>query len=137
MYIGSNKSTLKHSTMADENKSDIHIGETQRIHWVEFDTASNDRVEIDYIIAKHHEFWARLEIICVHECCGLDAFRFYPEDIANASIHIDKEALNEDLVKLKLDLLKSDKDIIGSSRLNNSVDKGVFIKLLDHIIGYL
>jgi hypothetical protein len=119
--------------MVDENKSDIHIGETERIHWVEFDTSSNDLIEVDYIIAKHHDFWTSLQIFCVPDCCGLDAFRFYPHDIVNASNLIDKEALKEDLAKLKLDLHKSDKNTIISSRLNNLVDKTVFIKLLDHI----
>ena len=45
--------------------------------------------------------------------------------------------MKEDLVKLKLDLVKSDEDIIISSTFNNLVNKGVFIELLDHIVGYL
>ncbi len=120
--------------MADENKSDIHIGETERIHWVEFDTSSNDLIDIDYIVAKHDDFWTFLQIFCVPDCCGLDAFRFYPDDIKNAVNHADKELLKSDLSTLKNDLLKSDKDIVISSRLNNLIDKTVFIKLLDHII---
>lgn len=123
--------------MADENKSDIHIGETERIHWVEFDTSSNDLFEIDYIIAKHDDFWTFLQIFCVPDCCGLDAFRFYPDDIKNAASHVDKELLKSDLSKLKIDLLSSDKDIIISSRLNNLVDKTVFIRLIDHITANL
>jgi Family of unknown function (DUF6331) len=123
--------------MVDENKSDIHIGETERIHWVEFDTSSNDLIDVDYIIAKHDDFWTFLQIFCVPDCCGLDAFRFYPDDIANASNHVDKKLLKDDLSKLKQNLLSSDKNIIISSRLNNLVDKAVFIKLLDHIIKYL
>lgn len=119
--------------MADENKSDIHIGETERIHWVEFDTSSNDLFEIDYIIAKHDDFWTFLQIFCVPDCCGLDAFRFYPDDIKCAASHVDKDFLKNDLAKLKIDLLSSDKNIIISSRLNNLVDKTVFIRLIDHI----
>ena len=119
--------------MADENKSDIHIGETERIHWVEFDTSSNDLIDVDYIVAKHDDFWAYLQIFCVPDCCGLDAFRFYPEDIKNAASHVDKELLKSDLSKLKIDLLSSEKNIIISSKLNNLVDKTVFIRLIDHI----
>lgn len=119
--------------MADENKSDIHIGETERINWVEFDTSSNDLFDVDYIIANHDDFWTFLQIFCVSDCCGLDAFRFYPDDIKNAASHVDKEVLSSDLSKLKFDLLNSDKDIIISSRLNNLVDRTVFIRLIDHI----
>jgi len=120
--------------MADENKCDIHIGETERIHWVEFDTSNNDLIDVDYIVAKHDDFWTFLQIFCVPDCCGLDAFRFYPEDIKNAVNHVDKEQLKRDLSTLKNHLLESDKDIVISSRLNNLINKTVFIKLLDHII---
>lgn len=120
--------------MADENKRDIHIGETERIHWVEFDTKSNDLIDIDYIVANHDDFWTFLQIFCVPDCCGLDAFRFYPDDIKTAVNHADKEQLKRDLSVLKNDLLESDKDVVVSSRLNNLIDKTVFIKLLDHII---
>lgn len=123
--------------MAAEGIHDIHIGETQRIHWVEFDTASNDVIDVDYIIARHADFWTFLEINCVAGCCGLDAFRFYPGDIADASIHIDKEVLKNDLVKLKFDLVQSDRELIISSTLNNLIHKAVFIELLDHIVKYL
>jgi hypothetical protein len=123
--------------MAAEETRDIHIGETQRIHWVEFDTASKDVIDVDYIVAKHADFWRSLEINCVAGCCGLDAFRFYPGDIADASVHIDKEALKEDLVKLKLNLAKTNQEIVISSTLNQLVNKAVFVELLDHIVKYL
>ena len=123
--------------MAEENKSDIHIGETERIRWVEFDISNNDLFDVDYIIAKHDDFWTFLQIFCVPDCCGLDAFRFYSEDIVNASKNVDKEALRQDLSKLKIDILKSGKAIISSDRLNNLADKTVFIKLLNHIINNL
>lgn len=120
--------------MTDLNTSDIHIGETERIHWIEFGTSSKDLFDVDYIVSKYDDFWIFLQILCVPDCCGLNAFRFYPDDIANASKHIDQAALKKDLAKLKIDLLNCDKDIIISSSLNNLVEKTVFIKLLDHII---
>lgn len=123
--------------MSEENKSDIYIGETERIHWVNFDTSSNDLFDVDYIVARHDDFWTFLQIFCVPDCCGLDAFRFYPDDIKNAAGHVDKELLKGDLSKLKADLLNSDEDIVISSRLNNLVDKTVFIRLIDHIIDNL
>lgn len=120
--------------MTDNNTNDIYIGETERIPWVDFDPAGNNLFEIDYIVAKHDDFWTFLQIFCVPECCGIDAFRFYPDDIKNAAVHADKELLKSDLSALKNDLLRSDKKIVISSRLNNLIDKTVFIKLLNHII---
>lgn len=123
--------------MAGENKSNIHIGQTERIHWVEVDTSSKDLIDVDYIIAKHDDFWTFLQIFCVPDCCGLDAFRFYPGDIKNAASHVDKKLLKNDLSQLKNDLLSTGKNIVISSRLNNLIDITVFVKLLDHIIDNL
>ena len=123
--------------MTDKSKYDIHIGETERIKWKDFDEKSNEHFEVDYVLDNYPDFWNYLELFCVADCCGLDAFRFYPADIIKASNEVDKVSLKEDLVKLKIDLDKSDKSIIISSRLNNLVDKSVFIELLNHIIKYL
>lgn len=117
----------------EENKNDIHIGEKERIRWVDFNTSSTDLIDIDYIVAKHDGFWTALQIFCVPGCCGLEAFRFYPEDIKNAVTRADKELLRSDLSLLKADLINSDKEIVISSRLNNLVDKTVFMHLLEHI----
>jgi hypothetical protein len=68
------------------------------------------------------------------ECCGLDAFRFYAEDIAKAIKKVDAVLLYTDLIKLKQDVIDSDKQIICSSNLNNSMDKTVFVQLLEHLI---
>jgi len=120
--------------MADLDNNDIRIGETERIHWVKFDTSIRDLFDVDYIASKYGNFWVFLQIFCVSDCCGLDAFRFYPDDIANASKHVDKALLKEDLSKLKIDLINSSKPVVISSSLNNLVEKSVFTKLLDHLI---
>jgi hypothetical protein len=103
--------------MADEKKSGIPIGENQRIHWVEFDAVSNDFADVDYVVAKHPDFWAFLEINCVAGCCGLDAFRFYPDDIIHASTQIDKEALKEDL-KIAHNCIEAGQFISGSFNIS-------------------
>lgn len=123
--------------MAVQNRNDIYISEYEKIEWVGFDALSCELVDVDYIIAKHDSFWKALEIFCVAACCGLNAFRFYSDDIKNAAHHTDKELLKSDLSILKSNLISSEKAVVISSNLNNLVDKKVFIQLLDHILSNL
>ena len=62
----------------------ILIGKNEVIKWVDFDTSGNDLFELGYILRKYPDFWSALELECVIECCGIDACRFFPEDIINA-----------------------------------------------------
>jgi hypothetical protein len=112
----------------------IFISETEKIAWVEFDSSSEDVFDVDYIFNNHTDFLHALEVHCMAECCGLDAFSFYAEDIVKAVKKIDVELLRTDLIKLKKDVIDSEKQIICSSDLNNLMDKTVFIKLLEHLI---
>lgn len=112
---------------------DIHIGEKERIHWQDVDYSTGSTYDIDYAINQHPDFWSALQIFCTPDCCGLDAFRFYPDDIADASKQVDKAILKQVLTKLRRDIVDSGKEVITSSILNNLVDKTIFIKLLDHI----
>lgn len=113
--------------------NDINIGENEIIHWIEFDTSTNDLIDVDYILGKHSSFWANLHVFCIPECCGLNAFRFYSVDIENASTNINKKLLKDDLSELKQNLIASNQNVIISSELNSLIHKATFIKLLDHI----
>jgi hypothetical protein len=120
--------------MNEENYDDIRIGENEVIQWIEVDFNCKEQYNIDYIIDRYRDFWLFLEIFCIAECCGLNAFRFYPEDIIIASNQIDKNALKKDLNNLIIDINNTNYEIVTSSRLNNLINKQVFIKLLLHII---
>lgn len=115
-------------------KEDIFISQTEKIDWIDFDSSVEELFDVDYILDKYAEFWQVLEISCMAECCGLAAFSFYAEHIANAVKKVDCSLLRLDLIKLKQDLIDSDKRTICSSNLNNLMDKTVFIKLLEHIL---
>lgn len=113
---------------------DIFISKIEKNTWIEFDSSQDDLFDVDYVLTKYADFWDTLEVSCMAECCGFGAFSFYVEDIEKAVKKVDVQLIRADLLKLKQDLIESDKCIICSSNLNQLMDKTVFIKLLEHII---
>ncbi len=110
---------------------DISIGEQKYIKWVDLDLKSNV-FEVDLKTTEH--FWKYLEIECVAECCGIDAFSFWREDIEKAKINLDDKNIKQELIDLKYKIKSINEKVISCSYLNNLFDKNVFIELLDHII---
>ena len=118
-------------------KSDIHISSTEKIDWIEIDLSNDDLFDVDYILDQYVLFWKSLETLCTAECCGLSAFSFYAEDVSTAAKHVEAILLKADLIKLTGDILRSDKNSVISTILNNVIEKTVFIKLLEHIIEHI
>ncbi|MCR6639851.1 MAG: DUF6331 family protein [Sporocytophaga sp.] len=113
----------------------IRIGENKWINWVNNNPSNNSEIiEIDELLISTYDFWTGLETQCVAECCGLDAFSFWEDDIKEAISSIDKTQLIIDLKNVKAELIKTNKTIVSSDKLNNLMDKGVFIQLVDHIL---
>jgi hypothetical protein len=121
--------------MAD--KEYISTGKFKRINWVQIDPVSNDIFPVDEFMAPTLEFWDRLETECVSECCGIDAFGFWPEEIEKAVSDLNKKELIDNLQAMKNAVLSCHSPIIRARKLNHLFDRSVFIQLLDHIIGCL
>jgi hypothetical protein len=83
------------------------------------------------------KLWKTLETECVVECCGIDALRFWEEDIEQATTEMDKNLLRHNLFALIKQLSEIELTILRSSMLNQLIDKGVFILLLKHILNSL
>ena len=114
---------------------DISIGINKWIKWVEFDpTDDNAILEIDDLLTPSFKFWDGLETLCLAECCGIEAFAFWEENVTKASDEIDKTQLVTTLRNARAELILSPKAVVLSSKLNNLLDKNVFIELLDHIV---
>jgi hypothetical protein len=57
-----------------EKSMDIHIDTDQSIRWIDFDAESVEPLEIDVFIQPLNDFFKKLEICCMSECFGIDAF---------------------------------------------------------------
>src|SRR5438046_1138166 len=105
--------------------------------WIDPDTSDNNLFEVDVLLTTSFDFFDKLEIVCMAECCGIGAFSFDPTDIITASKDLDKSKLVEDLEIAIRKLDDRAEKTIASSRLNNLFDKTTFIHLLEHTIAIL
>ena len=80
-------------------------------------------------------FFDKLEVECVRECCGIEAFSFMPEDIQKALVGLSAETV---IIQLKAMQTAIEEQwwnkTVSSTILNNNFDRKVFLQLLSHII---
>ena len=92
------------------------------------------RKKIDAELEPTKDFWLWLQEHCIPECCGLDAYSFYPETIRNAfSESTDKlKVLKEiGILRTKINYLKE--PFCTSNLFNESISKDALLELLAHI----
>lgn len=105
--------------------------------WIDPDTSDNNLFEVDAILTSSFDFFDKLEILCIAECCGIGAFSSGTTDIKTASKGLDKNKLVEDLARAIRELNDRAEKTVVSTRLNNLFDKSTFIHLLEHTITIL
>ena len=92
-------------------------------------------LDLDPYIAPLNTFFDRLEVECVRECCGIQAFSFIPDDIQKALVGLSAETV---IIQLKAMQTAIEEQwwckTVSSTILNNNFDRKVFLQLLNHII---
>ena len=92
-------------------------------------------LDLDSYMAPLNAFFDKVEVECVRECCGIQAFSFMPEDIHKALVGLSSESI---LTQLKAIQTAIEEQYwcktVGSTILNNNFDRKVFLQLLNHII---
>ena len=92
-------------------------------------------LDLDPYIAPLNTFFDKLEIECVRECCGIQAFSFMPEDIQKALAGLSAETVITQLKAMQTAIEEQYWcKTVGSTILNNNFDRKVFLQLLNHII---
>lgn len=120
--------------MKIEKGNRISIGKNK---WLELENLDNDNLNnlecIDEII-KYDEFWDYLELECMSECCGINAFRFWEKDIKKVTCKLGKQNVLNYLSDVKNEIVKLNAEILISKRLNNLFVKKGFLKLINYLI---
>mgnify|MGYP007094066719 FL=1 len=92
-------------------------------------------LDLDPYMAPLNVFFDKLEIECVRECCGIEAFSFMREDIHKALVGLSVETV---ITQLKAMQTAIEEQwwckTVSSTILNNNFDRKVFLQLLNHII---
>ena len=96
---------------------------------------SGKLLDLDPYIAPLNTFFDKLEIECVRECCGIQAFSFMHEDIQKALAGLSAETVITQLKAMQTAIEEQYWcKTVGSTILNNNFDRKVFLQLLNHII---
>ena len=112
----------------------ILIGKKLFIEELQIDY-SGKMLDLDPYIAPLNTFFDRLEVECVRECCGIEAFSFMPEDIQKALVGLSVETVITQLKAIQTAIEEQwGYKTVSSTILNNNFDRKVFLQLLDHII---
>lgn len=92
-------------------------------------------LDLDPYIAPLNIFFDRLEVECVRECCGIQAFSFMSEDIHKALVGLSAETIVTQLKAMQTTIEEQWWcKTVSSTILNNNFDRKVFLQLLNHII---
>lgn len=92
-------------------------------------------LDLDPYMAPLNIFFDRLEVECVRECCGIEAFSFMPEDIQKALAGLSAKTVITQLKAMQTAIEEQYWcKTVGSTILNNNFDRKVFLQLLNHII---
>ncbi len=118
-----------------DGTNNISIGEDKYIQWIEipYFKQRKQSIEIDELLKPTIKFWHQLEVNCVGECCGLDAFSFWAKDIKAALEDCSDEMMLDKLRVLMLQIEFLDQELLESSFFNQIIQRTVFLKLLHHI----
>ena len=96
---------------------------------------SGKLLDLDPYIVQVNAFFDKLEVECVRECCGIQAFSFMPEDIQKALAGLSAETVMTQLKAMEIAIEEQwGYKTVSSTILNNNFDRKVFLQLLDHII---
>lgn len=77
---------------------DISIGKDEWIKWIEFDAISIEPLEVDEILEPIKPFLKGLETECMAECCRIDAYSFWDEEIVQSSTELNKNELENHII---------------------------------------
>lgn len=113
---------------------DIKIGpeDDSWIEWIDFDERNLDVFNMNSLILERKEFWDKLETECVKDCCGVDAYSFYPESIRKAKLN--EGGIDQYITELIEMIKSSEKQVLSIKYMNQNIHKTTFLRLLDHII---
>lgn len=121
-------------TTTERHPDDISIGPDEWIRFIDVSGRQENAVNLDSHLRAAESFWRSLEVDCVSDCCGINAFSFWPQDIWNAVRECHDPELQPKLAALRRYVDSLPVDCVYSSMLNQYFDKTVFSRLLDHVI---
>lgn len=79
-------------------------------------------------------FWQALEVHCIAECCGIDAFDLSPDEIIQTIKGYDQKLIKENLNALLKELESTDIKYVSSDIFNHYSTSKDFINRIQNIV---
>ncbi|MBQ0788617.1 MAG: hypothetical protein KBT69_14055 [Oceanihabitans sp.] len=95
---------------------------------------TNGTFKSDTFLNKNLEFWKALEIVCVVECCGIDAFDFSKETIQKKILDYNELDIIYNIESLIYEIDNSKLDRISSYLFHVYEDKNIFKNRMNRIL---
>lgn len=119
--------------MPKPNRNDISIGKDKWITFVELDGGQCSAIELDEILKPIEPFLNSIETECEAACCGVDAYTLWPEHIATAAQHSDRDDLQRRFNAVRSRIAETNGDTFVSHRMNNFFHRATLVQLFNHI----
>lgn len=123
----------RQSVAEKPHRNGIQIDDDRWIDFISLDGRRDQAVNIDQHIKGLLPLFDMLEMRCVAECCGFDAFDFTRSAIIEASQYLDPAKLHYACTQGATAIEHIESTVVLSTRMNNLADKQVMIRLLNHI----
>lgn len=125
--------------MAKQRPSEnaISVGEDRWILMDEAIPGPGGAERLDLLLQPVMPLLDLLETHCVAECCGIDAYALWPDDIKGAVVKLNVDNRTQLLKCLDClidDVQKSQADVFVSMRLNQFFKKDALVELLRHLL---
>lgn len=119
--------------MSQSDSNDISIGEDRWIRFIDVANRQDGAVDLDALIKDVWPFLRLLETNCVAECCGIDAFDFWPETIQGFAKQLSDPTLRGRLLAACDRIANVRGEVFVSANFNNYFDKRVLLALFEHV----
>jgi len=111
----------------------IDLGNDKTLVLTPIKINSQSIFSIDSSLEKLKHLLTQLESNCVAECCGIDAFNFTTTHLKEIKPHLNLEDIKLNIQVVEAELNQINAEIFISDRLNYSLHRKDFFKLLNHV----
>lgn len=112
----------------------IYINDKAWIDWIDFDTSTTNYDIIDELMEETAYFWQELEVACVAECCGIEAFSFREDIISSVFTRLERVLIHQQLNKALTKIKTLKQEVVLYHKWNQYMHRDFLVALVEHVL---
>lgn len=112
----------------------IYINDKAWIDWIDFDTSTTNYDIIDELMEETAYFWRELEVACVAECCGIEAFSFREDIISSVLTRHERVLIHQQLNKALTKIKALKQEVVLYHKWNQYMHRDFLVALVEHVL---